>query len=134
MNKPVSGFSKLTKEEKIDWLSNTYLQNSPQSESILRQYWNTNGDLQRLHEEFTENTLSNFYLPFGIAPNFEINGKLYAIPMAIEESSVIAAASKAAKFWGSRGGFKAEVLNTVKIGQVHFIFKGDDALLQEFFI
>ncbi len=134
MNKPVSGFSKLTKEEKINWLSTTYLKNSPQSESILRQYWNTNGDLQRLHEEFTENTLSNFYLPFGIAPNFEINGKFYAIPMAIEESSVIAAASKTAKFWGSRGGFKAEVLNTIKIGQVHFIFKGDDALLQEFFL
>src|SRR5690606_1010277 len=126
--------SKFTKEEKIAWLSNTYLQNSPQSESVLRQYWNTNGDLQRLHEEFTENTLSNFYLPFGIAPNFEINGKLYAIPMAIEESSVIAAASKAAKFWGARGGFKAEVLNTVKIGQVHFLFNGNDALLQEFFI
>ncbi len=134
MTKPVSGFSKLTKDEKIAWLSTTYLKNSPQSESILRQYWNTNGELQKLHEEFTENTLSNFYLPFGIAPNFEINGELYAIPMAIEESSVIAAASKAAKFWGSRGGFKAEVLNTTKIGQVHFIFHGDDALLQEFFI
>lgn len=134
MSKPVSGFSKFTKEEKISWLSNTYLNNSPQSESVLRQYWNTNSELQQLHEEFTENTLSNFYLPFGIAPNFEINGKLYAIPMAIEESSVIAAASKAAKFWGSRGGFKAEVLNTVKIGQVHFLFDGDDALLQEFFL
>ena len=134
MNKPVSGFSKFTKEEKITWLSNTYLKNSPQSESVLRQYWNTDGELQKLHEEFTENTLSNFYLPFGIAPNFEINGKLYAIPMAIEESSVIAAASKAAKFWGARGGFKAEVLNTVKIGQVHFLFDGNDALLQEFFL
>lgn len=130
---PVTGFSKLNKEEKIAWLSNNYLKDSPQSEAVLRQYWNPDSGLQQLHEEFTENTLSNFYLPFGIAPNFEINGKLFAIPMAIEESSVIAAASKAAKFWKTRGGFKATVINTTKIGQVHFIFKGNDALLQAFF-
>ena len=131
---PVTGFSKLSKEEKIAWLSNTYLNNSPQSEAVLRQYWHQDSGLQQLHEEFTENTLSNFYLPFGIAPNFEINGKLFAIPMAIEESSVIAAASKAAKFWKTRGGFKAQVINTTKVGQVHFLFQGSDALLQEFFM
>ncbi|CAN5167206.1 hydroxymethylglutaryl-CoA reductase, degradative [soil metagenome] len=133
MTTTVSGFSRMTKEDKISWLSNTYLNDSPRCEAILRQYWNPDASLQQLHDEFTENTLSNFYLPFGIAPNFKINENIYAIPMAIEESSVIAAASKAAKFWGTRGGFKAEVLNTVKIGQVHFIFKGDDAQLQEFF-
>lgn len=130
---PVTGFSKLTKEEKITWLSSTYLKDSPLSETILRQYWNPNTQLQQLHEEFTENTLSNFYLPFGIAPNFNINGKLYAIPMAIEESSVIAAASKAAKFWRSRGGFKVEVLDTIKIGQVHFLFRGGHERLLPFF-
>ncbi|HSJ11890.1 MAG TPA: hydroxymethylglutaryl-CoA reductase, degradative [Gillisia sp.] len=131
---PVTGFSKLSKEEKIAWLSNTYLKDSPQSEAVLRQYWHQDSGLQQLHEEFTENTLSNFYLPFGIAPNFEINGKLFAIPMAIEESSVIAAASKAAKFWKTRGGFKAQVINTTKVGQVHFLFHGSDALLQQFFL
>ena len=72
-------------------------------------------------------------MPFGIAPNFLINGDRYAIPMAIEESSVIAAASKAAKFWGKRGGFKAEVLGTQKIGQVHFMYSGDKEKLQDFF-
>lgn len=130
---PIAGFSKLTKEEKITWLSGTYLKDAPHSEDILRQYWNTNTELQRLHEEFTENTLSNFYIPFGIAPNFDINGNLYAIPMAIEESSVIAAASKAAKFWRSRGGFKVKVIDTVKIGQVHFLFKGNNKQLVSFF-
>ncbi len=133
MTSPVSGFSKLTKDQKIAWLSQTYLKNSSLAEDVLRQYWNQDQKLQQLHEEFTENTLSNFYLPFGIAPNFDINGKLYAIPMAIEESSVIAAASKAAKFWLSRGGFKAEVLNTIKIGQVHFIYIGDASKLDRFF-
>ncbi len=130
---PISGFSKLTKEEKIDWLKNTYLKDSDDAAKTLQQYWNADSDLQQLHEEFTENTLSNYYLPFGIAPNFMINEYRYAIPMAIEESSVIAAASKAAKFWGKRGGFKAEVLGTQKIGQVHFMFQGDKTKLKEFF-
>ena len=53
--------------------------------------------------------------------------------MAIEESSVVAAAAKAAKFWSTRGGFKATVINTEKIGQVHFIYKGDVSKLELFF-
>jgi len=130
---PITGFSKLKKEEKIDWLLKTYLQNSENSEKVLKQYWNQDDAVQQLHEEFTENTLSNFYLPFGIAPNFLINGELLAIPMTTEESSVIAAASKAAKFWQTRGGFKVEVLNTTKNGQVHFIYKGDKEKLEKFF-
>lgn len=130
---PISGFSKLKKEDKITWLSTTYLKGVENAPEILRQYWNPNSSLQQLHEEFTENTLSNYYLPFGIAPNFLINNFRYAIPMAIEESSVIAAASKAAKFWGKRGGFKAEVLGTKKVGQVHFIYSGDQDKLKEFF-
>lgn len=133
MIEPISGFSKLEKEEKISWLSRTYLKSSENAPDILRQYWNPDSSLQQLHEEFTENTLSNYYLPFGIAPNFLINDFRYAIPMAIEESSVIAAASKAAKFWGKRGGFKAEVLGTKKVGQVHFIYSGDKEKLKEFF-
>ncbi len=133
MTDPISGFSRLSKEEKIEWLNRTYLQQSEEASRILRQYWNPDAKLQRLHEEFTENTLSNFYLPFGIAPNFLINGQRYAIPMVTEESSVVAAASKAAKFWGTRGGFQAEVINTRKVGQVHFSYKGDPAKLQSFF-
>ncbi len=130
---PISGFSKLAKEDKINWLQATYLKDSKNAAQILKQYWNPDSELQQLHEEFTENTLSNYYLPFGIAPNFMINDYRYAIPMAIEESSVIAAASKAAKFWGKRGGFKAEVLGTQKIGQVHFMYSGEKDKLKEFF-
>jgi hydroxymethylglutaryl-CoA reductase len=52
--------------------------------------------------------------------------------MAIEESSVVAAASKAAKFWLERGGFRTEVLGTEKIGQVHFLYFGDPVQLIEF--
>ncbi|WBL26088.1 hydroxymethylglutaryl-CoA reductase, degradative [Zunongwangia sp. HGR-M22] len=133
MKEPISGFSKLSKEEKIKWLTETYLNDDSKAIEVLKQYWNKDEKLQQLHEEFTENTISNYYLPFGIAPNFLINNELFAIPMAIEESSVIAAASKAAKFWGSRGGFKTEVIDTIKVGQVHFIYKGSEEKLELFF-
>ena len=53
--------------------------------------------------------------------------------MTIEESSVVAAASKAAKFWMKNGGFKAEVIDSEKIGQVHFLFSGDKKILFEYF-
>ena len=133
MPKSISGFSKFSKSKKIDWIIDTYFLNKSEARSIIEQYWNTDKKLQQLHDEFIENTISNFYLPFGVAPNFLINEKIYTIPMAIEESSVVAAASKASKFWLDRGGFKAEVISTVKNGQVHFIYMGNPDLFKEFF-
>jgi hydroxymethylglutaryl-CoA reductase len=133
MNNSVAGFSKLTKEEKINWIANEYFANPSEAVATIRQYWNNDAKLQQLHDEFIENTISNFYLPMGIAPNFLINGKYYSVPMVIEESSVVAAAAKSAKFWAARGGFRATVLSTEKIGQVHFMFKGDPVKLQRFF-
>ncbi|GAA4031566.1 hydroxymethylglutaryl-CoA reductase, degradative [Flavobacterium cheonhonense] len=133
MNNAVAGFSKLSKEEKIQWLSEEYFSNPSEAVTTLKQYWNTDEKLQQLHDEFIENTITNFYLPMGIAPNFLINGKYHSVPMVIEESSVVAAAAKSAKFWSTRGGFKATVLNTEKIGQVHFLFQGDGEKLQAFF-
>ncbi|MGB5692986.1 MAG: hydroxymethylglutaryl-CoA reductase, degradative [Flavobacteriaceae bacterium] len=132
MVQPIKGFSKLSKEDKIDWVARNYTVKPEDTKEILQTYWHSDSELQKLHDEFIENTISNFYLPLGIAPNFLINGELYAIPMAIEESSVVAAASKAAKFWLERGGFSARVLGTEKIGQVHFIYKGDSEKLQAF--
>ncbi|MEE3226318.1 MAG: hydroxymethylglutaryl-CoA reductase, partial [Bacteroidota bacterium] len=129
----IQGFSRLTKDEKIAWLTSNFLSSNPNASQILKQYWNDDQKLQQLHDEFIENTISNYYLPLGIAPNFIINNKSFAIPMAIEESSVVAAASKAAKFWMSRGGFKAEILGTEKIGQVHFTFSGDSKKISAFF-
>ncbi len=133
MSKIISGFSKLNKQEKIDWLADQYFKNPIYAKETLQQYWNDNRVLQELHDDFIENTLSNFYVPFGVAPNFFINGKDYAIPMVIEESSVVAAASMVAKFWSSRGGFKTSIINTAKVGQVHFMYKGDAAGLQFYF-
>ncbi|MEZ4792736.1 MAG: hydroxymethylglutaryl-CoA reductase, degradative [Gelidibacter sp.] len=133
MNKPIAGFSKFSKSKKIDWIVDTYFAHNEHAKTILKQYWNDDEKLQQLHDEFIENTITNYYLPLGAAPNFLINGRLHTIPMAIEESSVVAAASKAAKFWLDRGGFKAEVLSTTKIGQVHFMFYGEAENLKRFF-
>ncbi|AUP78584.1 hydroxymethylglutaryl-CoA reductase, degradative [Flavivirga eckloniae] len=133
MSKSISGFSKLSKSKKIDWIVDTYFSNADDAKRVLKQYWNTDERLQQLHDEFIENTITNYYLPLGVAPNFLINDKLYTIPMAIEESSVVAAASKAAKFWLERGGFKTSVISTTKIGQVHFIYKGEFSTLKLFF-
>jgi hydroxymethylglutaryl-CoA reductase len=132
MKNAIAGFSKLSKEEKINWIANTYFSDSNEAISLLKKYWNSDSKIQQLHDEFIENTITNFYLPLGVAPNFLINGKYKTIPMAIEESSVVAAASKSAKYWSTRGGFKATVLNTEKIGQVHFIYKGDPLKLEKF--
>lgn len=133
MSKAIAGFSKLTKQQKIEWITNEYFQNPEEATILIKKYWNSDESLQKLHDEFIENTITNFYLPLGVAPNFVINGKKYTIPMATEESSVVAAASKAAKFWAKRGGFKATVLNTEKIGQVHFLFNGSSESLKTFF-
>lgn len=133
MGRPISGFSKLSKSKKIDWIIETYFSNQLAAKDTIKQYWNTNEKLQQLHDEFIENTITNYYLPLGVAPNFLINGKVFTIPMAIEESSVVAAASKAAKFWLDRGGFKTKVLSTKKIGQVHFMFHGQKETLNSFF-
>ncbi|NNT70693.1 hydroxymethylglutaryl-CoA reductase, degradative [Flavobacterium sp. IMCC34852] len=133
MNNAVAGFSKLSKEEKINWIAQEYFSNPTEAITTIKQYWNNDAQLQQLHDEFIENTITNFYLPMGIAPNFLINGKYYSVPMVIEESSVVAAAAKSAKFWSTRGGFKATVLNTEKIGQVHFLFPGETAKLKAFF-
>ena len=133
MPKQISGFSKFTKEEKINWLANQFFSNKKTGIETLKSYWNTDKKLQELHDDFIENTISNFYFPYAVAPNFIINGKDYTIPMAIEESSVVAAAALVAKFWSTRGGFKTKVISTTKIGQVHFMYEGDYNVLESYF-
>jgi hydroxymethylglutaryl-CoA reductase len=133
MEKTITGFSKFSKEEKIDWVVSTFFDDADSARKTLGQYLNSNQIIQDLHDDFIENTISNFYLPYGVAPNFVINGREYAIPMVIEESSVVAAASLVAKFWSTRGGFKATVLSTTKIGQVHFMYEGGVHELKAYF-
>ena len=68
-----------------------------------------------------ENAIGTFALPLGVATNFRINEKDYLIPMVIEEPSVVAAASKAAKIARKHGGFKAETDGNYSIGQIQVL-------------
>ncbi|AUC78238.1 hydroxymethylglutaryl-CoA reductase, degradative [Nonlabens sp. MB-3u-79] len=130
---PVTGFSKLSKSQKIDWLVSHHLDDSATARQTLIQYWNEDQKLQDLHDGFSENTVTNYFFPFGLAPNFLIDQELVTIPMAIEESSVVAAASKAAKFWLDRGGFKTQIKGTLKSGQVHLMYHGLGSEMDAFY-
>lgn len=132
MPKKIIGFSKLSRVEKIDWLNKNILDNSHQVKLILDKYLNSNKDIQAIHDSFSENSISNFYLPYSVSPNFLINDKIYTVPLVTEESSVVAALSYAAKFWFDKGGFKTEVKSFTKKGQIHFSFDGDKNILEEF--
>ncbi|MDA9182076.1 hydroxymethylglutaryl-CoA reductase, degradative [Saprospiraceae bacterium] len=131
--KIISGFSKLSKVGKLKWLAENFFKDPQSTIEELRSYWHSDDDQQKILDGFSENTISNFPMPFGVAPNFLIDGKPYAVPMVIEESSVVAAASMAAKYWMSRGGFKTTILGTIKIGQVHFKWFGGKELLIKIF-
>ena len=132
MPNKIIGFSKLSRVEKIDWLNKNILDNSHQVKLILDKYLNSNKDIQAIHDSFSENSISNFYLPYSVSPNFLINDKIYTVPLVTEESSVVAALSYAAKFWFDKGGFKTEVKSFTKKGQIHFSFDGDKNILEEF--
>lgn len=128
----IKGFSKLSKENKIKQVAK-YFPDPDEVEKELKSFWYPDIERQKTFDEFSENTISNFIFPYGIAPNVIINNHNYMIPMVIEESSVIAAASNSAKFWSTRGGFHTRILGKKKIGQVHFTFDGSPDLLIKHF-
>lgn len=124
LNSVIKGFSKFSKEQKINTIT-SFLSSSDEEITTIKSFWHNDPAMQAIFDEFSENTITNYFMPYGIAPNVSINGKMYMVPMVIEESSVIAAASKSAKLWATNGGFHSEVISTVKIGQVHFIWHGE---------
>lgn len=128
----VTGFSRLTRPEKVKWLKQQS-ELSDRALETLNSHLHPDPDKQELYGDISENNISNFFLPLGLAPNFLINDQLRCIPMVIEESSVVAAASHAAKFWALNGGFNSEVKGMLKTGQVHFTWDGNQDQLQHTF-
>lgn len=120
----IKGFSKLLKEDKLRIVSEL-MDNQLETIDLLKSFWYADSEKQKVFDEFSENTLTNFYIPYGVAPNIMVNGRTYVVPLVIEESSVVAAASSSARFWSEHGGFHAEVHDTVKEGQVHFLWQGN---------
>ena len=129
--KTISGFSKLSKLGKIKWIVENFFKDPETVMHELKSYWLHNEEHQSILDKISENTISNYHLPYGVAPNFVINELPYCVPMVTEESSVVAAAASGAKFWMSRGGIKAEVVGTEKLGHVHFFYRGDKAYLMK---
>src|SRR6187455_1665542 len=127
--KTISGFSKLSKLGKIKWLVENFFKDPETVKRELASYLLDNEEHQRILDGFSENTISNYPLPLGVARNFLVNGVTYCVPMVTEESSVVAAAASAAKFWLDRGGIHSKVIGTLKTGQVHFLWYGDPELI-----
>ncbi len=122
------GFSKLTFDERLAYLkSNGYLN----SEDV--KFMKTGGlkDVA-LGEKFIENTIGYFQLPIGVATNFIINGRNYVIPMAVEETSIIAAASKTARWVKDNGRIETKVIGSEIIGQIQIAKVKDFDRLQRF--
>ncbi|MEM4598152.1 MAG: hydroxymethylglutaryl-CoA reductase, degradative [Candidatus Diapherotrites archaeon] len=123
MASDISGFYKMSQEERLHVLKQQ-CGLSEEDIALLKELkpmdFNT-------AEIMIENVVGVFGLPLGIATNFLINGKDYLVPMAIEESSVVAAASKAAKFARLGGGFKAESNEQLMVGQIQVMVKGSKA-------
>ena len=128
----IIGFSKLSRDKKISWISKNFLDSSNEFESILNKYLNHDKKIQSIHNSLSENVISNFHLPYSVSPNFLINNINYCIPLVTEESSVVAALSNSSKFWYDRGGFKSKVLSKIKTGQVHFNYDGNAESLKKF--
>lgn len=128
----IHGFSKKTRDEKLKMVTQQH--SSPKDAlSVFKSFHHQDSKIQRLIEDFSENTITNFPLPYSICPNVLINGKAYMVPVVTEESSVVAAAANSSKYWFTRGGFKTEIIDTEKIGQVHFLWKDDKDLLMKRF-
>jgi len=114
INSEISGFYKLTIEERQKILNDLFDLNQDERKLLHNfGYFNPNQ-----MDTLIENVVGSYQLPMGIACNFKINNKDYLIPMVIEEPSVVAAASNAAKFARKHGGFHSEKVNSVMISQI----------------
>ena len=111
-------FFEKSHEEKLDIICNF----SDLNDEELNHLKNATGGLNfEYANKMIENAIGTFSLPLGIATNFKINNVDYLVPMVIEEPSVIAAASKAAKIARIHGGFTANVDGNISIGQIQVL-------------
>lgn len=109
-----SGFSKLTLEERFERLLELGAM-TREDVAYLRQGGMQNANLA---DQLIENVIGYFQLPLGVATNFHIDGRDYVIPMAVEETSIIAALSKTAKWIRLHGKITTHVSGDCIIGQI----------------
>lgn len=128
--KILRGFSKLSEKEKRSGIA-ALCRKPDEACKEMDDFLVSDPLIRKKFLELTENTISSFHVPYGIAPNVMVDGRIYHVPMAIEESSVIAAASHAARFWAERGGFRVVQISTVKLGHVYFRWMVDQRFLKD---
>lgn len=127
----IQGFSKLGREDQVKLVA-SFTSDPAGIIHELNAHLSPDGTRQKMYQEFSENSVSNFFLPYSIAPNFRINDKFYLVPMVTEESSVVAAAASAAKYWSERGGFHTRISTMQKPGHIHFTWKGSTREITSF--
>lgn len=118
-----SGFSKLTREERFQRLLELGAM-TPDDVAYIHQGGMQDADLA---DQLIENVIGYFQLPLGVATNFNIDGRDYVIPMAVEETSIIAALSKTAKWIRSQGEITTSVSGNCIVGQIQLAKVNDFA-------
>jgi len=117
----IPGFYKLTREERAMKIQK--ITGIPEDE--LKPLFDPGSVDMEVLDHMIENVIGSMTMPLGIATNFRINEKDYLIPMALEEPSVVAAASNAARMTRKHGGFTAEDTGPLMIGQIQAIEVAD---------
>ena len=113
----IPGFYKLKPKERLEIVKDFASLTEDEVEALM----NTGSLPIELADRMIENVIGAIPIPIGVAVNFLINGRDYMIPMAIEEPSVVAAASNAARMARRSGGFHAECTRPVMIGQIQCV-------------
>ncbi|MGD0423762.1 MAG: hydroxymethylglutaryl-CoA reductase, degradative [Candidatus Bathyarchaeia archaeon] len=113
----LSGFYKLPVSSRVKFVRE-FASLTDEDEALLRQTGPLSLDLAN---RMIENVIAVLPVPLGIATNFMINGQDRLVPMAIEEPSVVAAASNAARMARSRGGFSTNSTEPIMIGQIQIV-------------
>ena len=124
----ISGFYKLSIEERQKILSRLVNLNQDEIEILNNFGYFTPTQIDTL----IENVVGSYQLPFGLAFNFKINNRDFIIPMVIEEPSVVAAASNAAKMARKHGGFHSENVQSVMIAQIQVTQLEDIEIAKEY--
>ncbi|MEB3786669.1 MAG: hydroxymethylglutaryl-CoA reductase, degradative [Desulfurococcales archaeon] len=116
-NSRIPGFYKKTIDERLSLVRDLVGLTDEEVETLKA--W---GNLEpKIADAMIENVIGSMSYPFAVATNFRINGKDYLVPMVIEESSVVAAASNAARVMRRDGGIKATTTGPVMISQIQLV-------------
>jgi len=130
--KYIKGFGELSRDERLNMLTEI-TQDKEAFKNELKNFRFSDSDLQNRLERISENTISNFFLPYSIAPNFLIDGTIYHVPMVTEENQLVESVSNAADFWYHHGGFTTVEIATAKRGYIHVMWKGATEELESLF-